>query len=85
VNAIPVFTEKVFGFVTGTAFTLRAESRSPTPPEYRSAYFRNRVRMRPDSSLRLREALQEPRGGITAARQKDFSSLILTKMEQCQL
>jgi hypothetical protein len=30
VNAIPVFTEKVFGFVTGTAFTLRAESRSPS-------------------------------------------------------
>jgi hypothetical protein len=29
-NAIPVFTEKVFGFVTGTAFALRAESRSPS-------------------------------------------------------
>jgi hypothetical protein len=30
VNAVPVITEKVFGFVTGTAFTLRAESRSPS-------------------------------------------------------
>jgi hypothetical protein len=29
-NAIPLFTEKVFGFVTGTAFALRAESRSPS-------------------------------------------------------
>ena len=29
-NAIPVFTENVFGFVTGTAFALRAESRSPS-------------------------------------------------------
>jgi hypothetical protein len=29
-NAIPMFTDKVFGFVTGTAFALRAESRSPS-------------------------------------------------------
>ena len=25
-----MFTEKVFGFITGTAFALRAESRSPS-------------------------------------------------------
>ncbi len=30
VNAIPVVYRKVFGFVTGTAFTLPPESRSPS-------------------------------------------------------
>jgi hypothetical protein len=50
VNAVPAVTEKVFTFATGTAFTFATGTAFTFAPECRSPSYRNRVRIRPDSS-----------------------------------